>query len=79
MHHDRRQQYYNNSSTSAAALLASTYESSILRNAKLRSAPQIELPHAEIAGAIASNTSTNAASGGGSRAWQGLVDSGADI
>ncbi|KAK1742140.1 RAD54-like protein [Skeletonema marinoi] len=64
----------NNNNTNEAALLASlgsttadasTYESSILRNAKLRSAPQIELPHAEIARAIAANTSSNAAINGG--------------
>lgn len=39
---------------------ASIYESSILRDAKLRSAPQMELPHADIARAIAANNSSAA-------------------
>jgi hypothetical protein len=59
----------SNSKTEEAALLASlgsttadasTYESSVLRDVKLRSAPKIALPHGDIARVIAS-----AASGGG--------------
>ena len=65
----------DDSNSNEAALLASLgsrtadaslYESSILRNAKLRSAPKIELPHADIARAIIANdtatTTSNAAS-----------------
>ena len=54
---------------------ASIYESSVLRDAKLRSAPKIELPHAQIARAIAANSAnSNALYGSSSRS--GLVPCG---